>query len=82
MRCYNGCPDSELQALLDETHRLRESLRAVDKEARVTYFPMEEKYRAHRWGEALSDLCDSLSEAVDQAITQLRSLQCQRNQSL
>lgn len=55
MRCYNGCPDRELQELLD-------SREAVKAEARaegflLTWFPVEEKY-----GASTLDTCKPLGE--------------------
>lgn len=41
MRCYNGCPDSELQALLDNRERLRRRLVFLDPNARSVYFPAD-----------------------------------------
>jgi len=41
MRCYNGAPDAQLQALMDERVRLRKELKSADPDAHVTYFPME-----------------------------------------
>lgn len=39
MRCYNGCPDSELQALLNANAEAHKRLNAVDERYSVTYFP-------------------------------------------
>lgn len=44
MRCYNGCPDSALQAVLDEASRLRAAIEA--RGYSVTYFPNGEFYQA------------------------------------
>lgn len=44
MRYYNGCPDSELQALIDETARLRAEMLRLNPKAHCTYFPAEEMY--------------------------------------
>lgn len=44
MRCYNGCPDSALQAVLDEQARIRAAIQA--RGCSVTYFPMGEFYQA------------------------------------
>lgn len=42
MRCYNGCPDSQLQAWLDEQKRLHAELAGMGIKA--TYFPAEERW--------------------------------------
>ncbi len=44
MRCYDGCPDTELKTLLDERERIRSIIRAAGYS--VTYFPMGEFYMA------------------------------------
>ena len=46
MRCYNGCPDSEYQALIDSCTVARGALLALGYTA--TYFPMEERYMAFK----------------------------------
>jgi hypothetical protein len=46
MRCYNGCPDDELQAIIDEreaAHREGRRLGIV-----ITWFPVEERWAASR----------------------------------
>lgn len=43
MRCYNGCPDTELQALLDENDRLRAEI--IRRGFWVTYFPNGEFFQ-------------------------------------
>lgn len=42
MRCYNGCPDKELQAVLDDNAAAEIELAVFG--ARATYFPMEERW--------------------------------------
>jgi len=44
MRCYNGCPDSALQLVLDENARVRAEIQA--RGCSVTYFPNGEFYQA------------------------------------
>lgn len=39
MRCYNGCPDAELQAWLDSQEALRRELSEKRPGARATWFP-------------------------------------------
>ena len=38
MRCYNGAPDSEFQALIDDAQLAQRQLGVVG--ARATYFPV------------------------------------------
>lgn len=51
MRLYNGCPDSELQAKLDDDKLAGNQLAKIG--LRATYFPMEQKWMAFD--------CDSLA---------------------
>jgi hypothetical protein len=44
MRCYNGCPDAELQALIDSEQSIR--AQALKEGINLTYFPGEEKWGA------------------------------------
>ncbi len=37
MRCYNGCPDSQLQRLLDNCEDLMKSIKKIEPEAHCTY---------------------------------------------
>lgn len=50
MRCYNGCPDTELQAVWDAKADMRKKLDAMANSlgasAYVTYFPLEGKWLA------------------------------------
>jgi hypothetical protein len=42
VRCYNGCPDSALQAVLDSRSRAHDALAQMG--ARATWYPVEQKY--------------------------------------
>ncbi len=44
MRCYNGCPDSELKALWD--HKADLKRRAREAGVLLTWFPVEERWSA------------------------------------
>ena len=46
MRCYNGCPDSELKAYWDNIAKCKQEI--IDLGYTVTYFPMEGKYMAFK----------------------------------
>lgn len=46
MRCYDGCPDSELQALIDAKIKARKEIESLGYT--VTYFPMEDKWMAFK----------------------------------
>ena len=46
MRCYNGAPDKELQALMDDSERAGKELEALGLHA--TWFPMEQGWVVFR----------------------------------
>lgn len=62
MRCYNGCPDSELQAHLDEQTRLHKVLERLG--ARATYFPAEGAWMVFKDHWPKTEFCSSLAGAV------------------
>jgi len=68
MRVYDGCPDSKLQARLDLEQRLLARLKKLVPEASCTYFPMEETYQAHVWGNSLSGFHHTRLDALNEAI--------------
>ena len=45
MRCYDGCPDSELQAVIDAEYAAEQRLRELCPEAHCTYFPSPGVYQ-------------------------------------
>jgi hypothetical protein len=49
MRCYNGAPDSALQAVFDSRSEARRALKKADPTAWCTYFPSEHMYSCARW---------------------------------
>lgn len=71
MRCYNGCPDKELQAMLDDKRKARQELVAAGLHA--TYFPMEGKWMVFdKDYNAVTGFCDSVREAADTAIANVK----------
>lgn len=48
MRCYNGCPDSEYQALLDAEAKAERELAEAMPGARCVYFPSPGYYQVWR----------------------------------
>lgn len=44
MRCYNGCPDKELQALIDARQAAHDEARKLG--IHICWFPVEERYYA------------------------------------
>ena len=66
MRCYNGCPDKELQALLDDQALATKELAAIG--ARATYFPMEQKWMVFKDYEAITEFHDTKRQAANAAL--------------
>jgi len=66
MRCYDGCPDKELQAIIDDCALARKQL--ADAGLTVTYFPMEGKWRVFRNYTATGGFHDTLRQAADAAL--------------
>lgn len=71
MRCYDGCPDDELQAILNRQSKLLHELQKLDSEASVTYFPMEQRWQAHIWGNPISGMHIDKADAIQEAIQNL-----------
>lgn len=64
MRCYNGCPDSELKAVLDS--QAKAHARARELGYRITWFPVEERYAAARlsdWAE-VGPFCHTVEQCL------------------
>jgi len=72
MRCYWGCPDSELQALIDHRASKTKELTAAHKDARCVYFPMEEKYQVFVNHKMIGSFSFDQIEAIDSAILKLK----------
>lgn len=71
MRCYNGAPDTELQALLDYRAALRRQLET--RGARICYFPMEQMWQVYSTDhKPLGVMSESFEEACNSAMEKLR----------
>lgn len=66
MRCYNGCPDKELQALIDDMKLASKELAAIG--ARATYFPMEHKWMVFSDNKAITGFHDTKRQAANAAL--------------
>jgi hypothetical protein len=73
MRCYDGCPDSELQAKLDAQRDAEARLRLLAPDAHCTYFPAPGYYQVwlHNapiggWehNRTFDDRLDALNDAI------------------
>ena len=53
MRVYNGCPDSDLQRLIDQKKEIIKNVRQIEPEARCTYHNPD-GYVIHVWGREIS----------------------------
>lgn len=72
MRCYDGCPDSELQALIDRDKSLLKTIRKIEPEAHCTYFHRDEQWQVHKWGNPLSGFHRNKLVALQEALTNLQ----------
>jgi hypothetical protein len=72
MRCYNGCPDSELKALWEERARVKAEARAEG--ILLTWYPAEEKWGASKLEDytPLGELHQSIHGALFEARRTLR----------
>lgn len=68
MRYYDGCPDSDLQRLLDAQAAARKRVAAAFPEARVTYFPAEGMHLAFHGYKVVGEFQSDLITCVDKAI--------------
>lgn len=74
MRCYNGCPDSELAAWIRRNEDAIVELGRRIPGARCTYFPMEGKYQVYSAEhKPLSKAKESVISAVEEAIGELNA---------
>ncbi len=62
MRCYDGCPDKELQAVLDAASNAHAELRT--KGLRATYFPMEGKWMVFKDVQPVSEFKNTVVECA------------------
>lgn len=62
MRCYNGCPDSELKAFLDKQARLRAEIEKLGYS--VSYFPNGEFWQLFKDYRPFGEECSSLERAA------------------
>lgn len=85
MRLYNGCPDDELAALWKQNDDARKRLAETAKElfgeearARVTYFPMEDRYMACAWiggkYHELTEFSPNLTHCAEEAVKCLKNM--------
>jgi len=66
MRCYNGCPDSELQALIDDNTLATKQLATIG--AHAIYFPMESAWMVFKDNEAITEFHSTKRSAANAAL--------------
>lgn len=73
MRCYNGCPDDEMQAMLNRIEALKKEVRKFEPEAHVTFHAPHGGSAGgcvvHVWGRELSGYHPSTEAALQDALT-------------
>ena len=69
MRCYDGCPDSEYQAHLDDEAKASEELSKIG--ARATYFPMEGMWMVFKDYKAISGFYPSKRAAASAVLSSI-----------
>jgi hypothetical protein len=73
MRCYNGYPDSKLQALLDRNEAKRKELTDVIPGASCTYFPVEECYQCFLDYKPIGPMLPDLITTIDVTIAEYKA---------
>jgi hypothetical protein len=73
MRCYNGCPDSQLQAIIDEKSKLWGEMKKLNPEAHCTHHHGF-GWRVHEWGFPITDFHNSEVSALRDAIATLKGV--------
>ena len=68
MKCYNGCPDNELQKKLDEINSAFKKLKKLNPEVHCTFHPYERVWAVHEWGRPISGYRKTQLEALIEAI--------------
>jgi hypothetical protein len=70
MRCYDGCPDKDLQAVLDARAAAVAELKRLNPNAHVTYHHPA-GFQAHEWGKPLSGFHRDIISACNEAVAKL-----------
>jgi FMN phosphatase YigB (HAD superfamily) len=63
MRCYNGAPDNELQAIIDDNKAVDKELAALGM--RTVWFPMEGMYMVFKDINAITDFHNTKRECLE-----------------
>jgi len=63
-RIYNGCPDSETQAWLDDKEQAKQKL--SDAGFTVSFFPMEQKWMGFKDYRSVSKFHDTIQGVVEE----------------
>jgi hypothetical protein len=77
MRLYNGCPDSELRAIMSGNEKALAAVRRLIPEAHCTYhspalwYTKDYGYHIHVWGKSLSGYHPTIIDACKDALERL-----------
>lgn len=71
-RCYDGCPDTALQARLDRDALLMKEIKKYEPDAHCTLHRNPDNYCIHVWGIELSDSPDK-TQALEKALKALEA---------
>lgn len=71
MRCYNGCPDSDLQKILDDATLAHKQLAA--RGVRATYFPAEAAWMVFKDYKPITGFYSSVRNAANAVIAKDRT---------
>lgn len=78
MKCYNGCPCTELQALIDAETQAFSEVKKLNPNAHCTYHHPtgchNSGYQVHEWGKAISGFHQSKIAACCEAVQILSGL--------
>ena len=70
-RCYDGAPDTALQAKYDIEKLILEEIRKIEPDAHCTFFPVENKYQVHIWVNSIGQMFSSKKDTLMSALNQL-----------
>jgi len=74
MRCYNGCPDSEYQAVLDRVAKKEKELKQLfngSSDVSCVYFPAEGKYQVYYKLDPIGEWSESKISAIENAVREV-----------
>lgn len=70
-RCYDGCPDTALQAKYDIENLIMQEIKKKEPRAHITFFPVENSYQVHVWGKDIGKMFASKKDTLMSALEEL-----------